>query len=121
MLIIDCPFCGPREETEFGYGGQAHVAYPHDPGALTDEEWAHYLFYRDNPRGLMAERWVHSGGCRAWFNAVRDTLTYEFVHVYRQGEPCPDPSVLTRAGAIGPAPGEPTFDNDPQTPAGEGR
>ena len=90
MLIIDCPNCGPRSETEFGYGGQAHVAYPADPHALTDEEWAQYLFYRDNPKGSYAERWVHSAGCRKWLNAVRDTRTYEISHVYRQGDPRPD-------------------------------
>ncbi|MGE5094790.1 MAG: sarcosine oxidase subunit delta, partial [Betaproteobacteria bacterium] len=28
MLLIPCPWCGPREEIEFSYGGQAHVAYP---------------------------------------------------------------------------------------------
>jgi len=26
MLLITCPWCGPREEPEFSYGGQAHVA-----------------------------------------------------------------------------------------------
>ena len=46
MQLIECPWCGPREETEFHYGGQAHVAYPADPQALTDEEWAHYVFFR---------------------------------------------------------------------------
>ena len=25
MLLISCPNCGPRDETEFHYGGQAHV------------------------------------------------------------------------------------------------
>jgi sarcosine oxidase, subunit delta len=92
MLIIDCPNCGPRSETEFGYGGQAHVAYPEDPHSLTDEEWAQYLFYRDNPKGSYAERWVHAAGCRKWFNAIRDTRTYEISHVYRQGDPRPDTS-----------------------------
>ena len=24
MLLIRCPWCGPRDETEFHYGGQAH-------------------------------------------------------------------------------------------------
>jgi len=38
MQLIECPYCGPREETEFHYGGQAHVAYPDDPYALTDHE-----------------------------------------------------------------------------------
>ena len=35
MLLIACPNCGPRDETEFHYGGQAHVAYPENPDALT--------------------------------------------------------------------------------------
>ena len=51
MLMIDCPYCGPRAETEYTYGGQAHVNYPEDPQALTDEQWAEYVFYRDNPKG----------------------------------------------------------------------
>jgi len=25
----------------------------------------------------MAERWVHTAGCRRWFNVVRDTVTHE--------------------------------------------
>jgi sarcosine oxidase, subunit delta len=78
MLLIDCPHCGPRDETEFSYGGEAHVAYPADPHALSDAEWARYLFYRANPQGLFTERWVHTAGCRKWFTAVRDTTTYEF-------------------------------------------
>ncbi|MGI8458630.1 MAG: sarcosine oxidase subunit delta [Propionibacteriaceae bacterium] len=86
MMIIPCPFCGPRNETEYAYGGQAHVAYPQDPSALTDEEWAQFLFYRDNPKGTYAERWQHAAGCRKWFNAVRDTQTYEITHVYRLDE-----------------------------------
>lgn len=79
MLLIHCPHCGPRDEIEFTYGGEAHVAYPEDPHALTDAEWARYLFYRANPQGLMTERWVHSTGCRKWFTAVRDTTSYEFL------------------------------------------
>lgn len=75
MLLIHCPWCGNREETEFRYGGQAHVDYPEDPAALDDRAWAEYLFVRDNPRGEFAERWVHTAGCRRWFNTVRDTAT----------------------------------------------
>jgi sarcosine oxidase delta subunit len=36
MLLIGCPWCGARDETEFRYGGQAHLAYPNDPEALPD-------------------------------------------------------------------------------------
>ncbi|GBP08032.1 Sarcosine oxidase subunit alpha, partial [Eumeta japonica] len=64
MLLIDCPNCGPRDEVEYHYGGQAHVAYPENPDVLTDREWAEYLFYRENPKGAFAERWQHSAGCR---------------------------------------------------------
>ena len=86
MLLIACPWCGEREETEFGYGGQAHVAYPEDPEALDDEQWAQFLFFRANPKGQFAERWVHSAGCRRWFNAVRDTVSNQFISIYRPGE-----------------------------------
>ena len=112
MLLIDCPNCGPRDEVEFHYGGQAHVAYPEDPSALTDREWAEYLFYRDNPKGLFAERWMHAGGCRKWFNAVRDTVTYEFAAVYPQGAPCPDIEGLERPSE-GAAPFRTTGDTEP--------
>jgi sarcosine oxidase subunit delta len=99
MLQIECPWCGLRDETEYHYGGQAHVAYPEDPAALSDEEWAEYLFFRDNPKGPFAERWVHSGGCRKWFNAVRDTRTYEVLAVYTPNDPRPEiADLITRAG-----------------------
>ena len=77
MLLITCPWCGPRDETEFHYGGEAHRAYPADPYALNDAEWADYVFARPNPKGRFAERWSHSAGCRRWFNVVRDTVTHE--------------------------------------------
>ncbi|MBA3490336.1 MAG: sarcosine oxidase subunit delta [Longispora sp.] len=86
MLLISCPWCGDRDEVEFGYGGQAHVPYPPDPEALSDAEWAEYVFMRDNPKGEFAERWVHAAGCRRWFNVIRNTVTNDFVAVYRSGE-----------------------------------
>jgi sarcosine oxidase subunit delta len=86
MQLIECPWCGPREEIDFTYGGQAHVPYPAEPATLDDVEWAQYIFYRDNVKGLFAERWMHSAGCRKWFNAVRDTLSYRFHSVYKPGE-----------------------------------
>ncbi|MEW2045060.1 sarcosine oxidase subunit delta family protein [Streptomyces sp. NPDC005476] len=99
MLLIPCPWCGPRDEAEFHYGGQAHVPYPEDPSAVSDEDWARYLFFRDNPKGPFAERWSHAAGCRRWFNAVRDTSTNEILTVYRTGE--------TRPAAVAPRPAVP--------------
>jgi len=86
MQLIDCPWCGCREEIEFSYGAEAHIPYPDNPAELNDTQWAHYVFFRSNPKGVCAERWVHSAGCRRWFNALRDTCTYHFIETYRIGE-----------------------------------
>jgi sarcosine oxidase, subunit delta len=93
MLLITCPNCGSRDETEFHYGGQAHVAYPENPNELNDREWAEFLFYRENTKGTFAERWVHSTGCRQWFNMLRDTVTYDIQAVYPMGAPRPAAAV----------------------------
>ena len=77
MLLITCPWCGPRAETEFTCGGEADIARPPNPENLSDEAWADYLFMRRNPRGLQREQWHHSFGCRRWFVVERDTVTYE--------------------------------------------
>ena len=90
MLLIRCPWCGPRDEVEFRYGGQADIPYPEDSDALSDEEWADFLFMRDNPSGPFRERWYHVHGCRRWFNALRNTATDEFLAVYKVGEPPPE-------------------------------
>ncbi|WP_427173233.1 sarcosine oxidase subunit delta [Arthrobacter sp. 92] len=97
MLLISCPNCGSRDETEFHYGGQAHVAYPENPNELTDREWAEFLFYRDNTKGTFAERWLHSTGCRQWFNMLRDTVTYDIQAVYPMGAPRPGAASVTAA------------------------
>lgn len=89
MLLILCPWCGPRDEIEFHYGGEAHIARPTEPNALDDRAWAQYLFMRNNPKGPFAERWAHNAGCRRWFILVRDTATHRILAVYRIGDPPP--------------------------------
>ena len=89
MLIIDCPYCGPRPELEFAHGGQAHVVRPADPARASDDEWLQYLYLRDNTRGVFAERWRHTRGCGRFFNALRDTTTDQFLATYRAGEQPP--------------------------------
>ena len=46
MLIINCPYCGERDQTEFSCGGEAHIIRPKNPPDLSDDEWADYLFMR---------------------------------------------------------------------------
>jgi heterotetrameric sarcosine oxidase delta subunit len=77
MLLIPCPFCGPRDEIEFRYGGEAGIVRPKDPDALSDAAWAEYLHMRDNPKGRLHERWFHVHGCRRWFTLTRSTITHE--------------------------------------------
>ena len=77
MLLIPCPWCGPRAESEFSCGGEADIARPRDPEALNDRDWGDYLFMRRNPRGTHREQWHHTYGCRRWFVVARDTVTYE--------------------------------------------
>ena len=88
MILIHCPYCDEkRAELEFAYAGEAHIARPLDPSALSDEEWETYLFIRNNPRGRHHERWRHVHGCGLVFNAVRDTVTDKFETTYKAGEP----------------------------------
>ena len=105
MLLISCPWCGPREQAEFDYGGQAGTPYPTEPHTLTDAEWARYLFVRDNPSGPFAELWVHTAGCRRWFGASRDTATNAITAVYRLGDHSQGSS--TASGKTAAAPGAP--------------
>ena len=90
MLLIPCPWCGRRDESEFKYGGEAHITRPKDPQALSDAAWADYVFMRANPSGRFLERWVHSAGCRRWFNVVRDTTSNAILGSYKMGEAPPE-------------------------------
>ena len=88
MMRLDCPWCGERPESEFHCGGTSHIQRP--PLACTDEEWADYLFTRENPAGAHAERWRHTYGCGQWFNVLRDTVTHEIAAVYAMTDPKPE-------------------------------
>jgi heterotetrameric sarcosine oxidase delta subunit len=100
MLLIHCPWCGPRDQTEYSCGGEAHIVRPSDTDQLDDAAWADYLFMRTNVKGIHLEQWLHAGGCRRWFNVARDTVSYEIVAVYRIGEappPLPSNKRITRS------------------------
>ena len=98
MLLIPCPYCGPRPESEFSYGGEAHIARPADPSALDDAAWTEFLYLRRNPKGPHTERWRHVHGCARFFNAVRDTRTDNILVTYKTGEPRPElPAIPERA------------------------
>ena len=74
MQLFPCPFCGPREETEFHYGGEAGTVRP-DGGDVTAERWAAYLYMRDNPKGATREIWMHLT-CGEFFEMSRDSVNH---------------------------------------------
>ncbi|NNM61166.1 MAG: sarcosine oxidase subunit delta [Steroidobacteraceae bacterium] len=87
MMRIPCIVCGLRDENEFTCGGTSHLVRPAIDAS--DRDWAEYLFFRDNPKGLHHERWRHTQGCGQWFNLVRHTLTHEILTVYAMTESPP--------------------------------
>ena len=81
MLIIDCPFCGRRDEREFSHGGPDFGPRPEDAGTLGDREWVRQLTVPPNPLGEVREWWWHERGCGGWVLVVRNTETHEIVAV----------------------------------------
>ncbi|MGH7714236.1 MAG: sarcosine oxidase subunit delta [Gemmatimonadaceae bacterium] len=78
-LKVTCPNCGPRDYTEFWFGGEAlsHAA----PGAASAErleEDFRRVWLKTNAAGAQVERWFHHAGCRRWLTIERDTLTNGF-------------------------------------------
>ena len=79
MLEIRCPFCGPRNESEFINGGPARHKRTDKPDELTDSAWIDYLIVAPNPMGPVTEQWWHVMGCEQWFLISRDTETHEIL------------------------------------------
>jgi heterotetrameric sarcosine oxidase delta subunit len=75
-MLIPCPVCGLRDQSEFTYGGDATVVRPE----LSDGDashWADYVYDRRNPKGPHREYWHHVHGCRSWLIVARNTETHD--------------------------------------------
>lgn len=88
MLLIECPWCGSRDEVEFHCGGESHIVRPGEDA--TDAAWSQYLFFRTNTKGVNFERWHHAYGCRRWFNIARDTTSHAILASYPMGAAKPE-------------------------------
>ena len=72
-FVLACPHCGPREVTDFRFGGEVR---PGDDGDRPDAATlTRTLYLRANVDGVQREWWQHRSGCGAWFRAERDTGT----------------------------------------------
>ena len=49
MKVMNCPLNGPRNISEFVWGGE--VKPMPDDAKLSDREWAEYVFLENNPAG----------------------------------------------------------------------
>ena len=85
MMLIPCPWCGPRSQVEFTYGGDATLRRP--AADAPEAAWAEYVYLRDNPCGPHDELWYHGAGCRSWFEVRRDTRTHEILASAPAAEP----------------------------------
>jgi heterotetrameric sarcosine oxidase delta subunit len=74
MMLIACPYCGPRAHVEFSYERPVEAIVPL---SASPEQTAAILYHRANPRGASVELWRHSQGCGAWLRLERDTLTHQ--------------------------------------------
>ncbi len=79
MKIMHCPLNGPRNISEFVYGGD--VRQMPQPDECTDKAWAEYVFYADNRAGVVTEWWLHTPS-GYWFIAERHTVTDDIVRTY---------------------------------------
>jgi len=75
MITIPCPYCGPRNTSEFRYVGE-QGSRP-DPNRTTPAEWRSYLYTQSNEAGWVAETWWHGSGCRRYLIVERHTVTNE--------------------------------------------
>lgn len=101
MLTLTCPYCGvAAEETELAPGGEAHLTR-HGPGS-TDAEFEGYLFARQNPRGVLFERWRHAYGCGKWFLAARDSVTLQVFGTYPAQSKAPRDDLVAAIRAARP-------------------
>ncbi len=78
-LLVPCPNCGPRDFTEFAFGGETNAR---PTPAASVEDLARYLYIRRNVAGTQQEWWYHRSGCRSWFLARRDTVSNKFIESY---------------------------------------
>ena len=74
-MLIPCPYCGPRDVSEYTYQGEAGRIRP-DAASTDGEAWNAYTYDRLNPAGEHQEHWQHSGGCRSHLTVTRNTLTH---------------------------------------------
>ena len=79
MKLLTCPLNGPRNISEFTYGGEYHPMP--DPRNTDSRQWAEYVFFHDNAAGIVTEWWCHTASS-FWFLAQRNSITDEVIRTF---------------------------------------
>ncbi len=77
MLLIPCPHCGPRDESEFTYGGP-YSPMPPLEGGSTAEDWHRAVHLGSSGTAPLRELWYHDAGCERWVVLRRDPKSHDF-------------------------------------------
>ncbi len=80
MILVPCPYCGPRNVSEFRWGGE--IKPRPDPNGASTEQWRDYLYLKRNQAGWITETWCHQAGCGRYFRSERHTITNEIRATY---------------------------------------
>jgi len=83
MKLLTCPLNGPRNITEFAYGGEFHAMPSADSCEL--ESWVEYVYFHENPAGIVLEWWCHTA-TSYWFLAERNTVTDTVLRTFPVGD-----------------------------------
>ncbi len=83
MKLMPCPMNGPRNISEFVFGGE--VTEMPEPENCSEREWADYVFMQNNTRGIVYEWWMHVP-TSSWFIAERNTETDEIIKTFPASE-----------------------------------
>ena len=83
MKMMPCPMNGPRNISEFVYGGE--LKDMPDIATCSDKAWADYVFHSENRAGIVIEWWMHAASAY-WFLAERNTVTDEILHTWDPAE-----------------------------------
>ncbi|WP_122870732.1 sarcosine oxidase subunit delta [Pseudomonas viridiflava] len=79
MKIVTCPLNGPRNISEFTYGGE--FKHMPDPQTCSDAEWADYVFNSEDTLGVVREWWMHNPSSY-WFLAERHTASDQIIRTF---------------------------------------
>ncbi|MEI2805682.1 MULTISPECIES: sarcosine oxidase subunit delta [Paracoccaceae] len=88
MLLLPCPYCGPRDEGEFHYGGPLRALPPMD-GTADAAAWQAVLGAgapSGHPGGPLREIWYHASGCERWITLSRGLVSHDIPDAARAAE-----------------------------------